>query len=788
MKLNYLVFLCLFLFSGFVGADESFVVKDIKVEGLQRISLGAVLSYLPFKVGESMSQEKIVDSVRALYKAGFFDDVKVGRENDIVVIRIKERPSIDKLEIFGNVEISTDTIKDALKEIGLAEGRVLNRSALDRIHQELKRQYFGLSYYGVDIKSSLTDLPRNRVDLQIDITENDPGRVRKIKLIGAKAFNEFDLMNNFEMTQGTLWSFMTGSDKYADHTLEGDLERLKSYYMDRGYINFRIESKNVSISPDKKNIYVTIKINEGEQFHAGEIKLAGDLVIPEGELRGLLQLKQGDVFSRFKLIQSVNNIKDRLGIDGYAFANVNEIPDFDQKKKEIAITFFVDPGKRVYVRRINIGGNTKTHDEVIRRELRQMEGGWISTPLLKRSQVRLQRLGFFDDIKITTPAVPGTTDQVDVNIDVVEGSTGNFTAGIGYGQENGFLFNTSITLNNYLGTGKKVKLQVDNNKSDEIYNFSIDDPYFTKDGVSRGMRLSYRSRENAELNLADFSTDELDLGMNFGIPVSEYTRASFGMGGKRTDLTINQNSAPQSYINWVNKIDPNPEVVDSNNIKTDFTSLNAHLSYSYDSRNRPLFPDEGLLSRFSGEATLPWADLKYYKLNYRLHWYVPLYDYVTLLVGGEYGVGYGYGDKKDGADILPFFENFFAGGSRSVRGFRGNTIGPKDMNCDPVCEPGDPVGGNERTLAKLELFFPPPFTDEPSKNFRLSAFVDAGRIRSRAEDTSDIFIDDRYRVSYGFAAVWVTPVGALIFNWAWPINSYDGDQMERFQFNIGAPF
>lgn len=789
MKYRSIIFFCLLILSAVANAFDTFVIKDIKVEGLQRISLGAIFTYLPLKVGERLTEDNATDSIRALFKTGFFDDVSISRKGDVVLIQVKERPSINTLEIFGNVEIGSDTIKDALKDIGLVEGRVLNRSSLDRMEQELSRQYFGMSYYGVEIKSSLTELPRNRVDVQIDIVEGEPGRVRKINLIGIEAFNKYDLLDDFELTQGTMWSFLSSSDKFAAEKLEADLEQLRSYYMDRGYIQFRIESKTVSISPDKQNVYVTVKVNEGEQFKVASLKIAGDLVVPEEELRSLLKLEEGGVFSRHKLVQSVTNIKERLGIDGYAFANVNEIPDVNTDKKEISLTFFVDPGKRVYVRRINIGGNTKTHDEVIRRELRQMEGGWISTPLLKRSKVRLQRLGFFDDIKLTTPSVPGTTDQVDVNIDVVEGSTGNFTAGIGYGQENGFLFNTSVTLNNYLGTGKKVKLQINNDKIDEVYQFSIDDPYVTKEGVSRGINLSYRSRDNKEQNQGEFSTNDIDLGVSFGIPVSEYTRATFGLGGKRTDLTINKDTAPASFTAWVKNIDPDLANSTDSYLTTEFETLKTNISYSFDSRNRPLFPDEGFLSQLSTSISVPGADLKYYKANYRMRWYIPIFDHVTLLLGGDYGYGNGYGDSGDGTDILPFFEHFYAGGSRSVRGYKVSNIGPKDCpGSSPNCALNHPVGGNERTLGKIELFFPPPFTDEPSKNFRLSTFVDAGRIRIRHSDIIEVMNDDRYRITYGFAAVWVTPVGALIFNWAWPLDEYEGDETERFQFNIGAPF
>ncbi|MCG6971077.1 MAG: outer membrane protein assembly factor BamA [Gammaproteobacteria bacterium] len=784
MKYRYWLLVALLFTPALVQAFDNFVVEDIKIEGLQRIALGTAFTYLPLKVGEELTAKKASEAVRALFKTGFFENVSLGREGNVLVIVVEERPSIASIEIFGNEEINTDDLMEALKGIGMAEGRVFNRSLLDQVEQELHRQYFNLGKYGVEIKSTITDLPRNRVDIDIDIEEGDAARIRQINIIGAKHFKDYDLITRFQLSQGTMFSFISGSDKYSKQQLIGDLETLRSFYLDRGYIHFDIESTQVSISPDKRDVYITINIKEGEQFTVKDFDLSGDMVVPKEELRELVLLEPGDVFSRQLLVQSTNKINDRLGVEGYAFANVNAIPKIDDEKKEVSITFFVDPGKRVYVRRINITGNTKTKDEVIRREMRQMEGGWISTPLINRSKIRLQRLGFFDNVNVETPAVPGTTDQVDVNFSVVEGSTGNFSAGIGYGQEGGFLFNTSVTLNNYLGTGKRVKLEVNNDRINKIYSFSYQNPYFTMNEISSGIRLLYRSTDAAQANLSDFYTDVKEGGLNFGIPISEFTRLNFDVSYKDTDLSLGA-SAPRSYREWVKLV--SGEGIDTARFKTYSTEA----SYSYDSRNRAIFPDRGLYSRIGAEVALPGGDLEYYRLSYQLRFYVPFSDQVSLLLGGEYGYGDGYGEEGTGKAILPFFENFYAGGTRSVRGYKGNTIGPRDAYCpndDLICANpvrGDPVGGNEKILGRAELYFPVPFTDEPSRNFRLSMFVDTGRLDS---NVPFVINDNDFRTTYGVAAVWITPVGALVFNWAWPIDPKEGDEIERFQFNIGAPF
>lgn len=775
------VFLLLMAIGSHSFAFDSFVLKDIKIEGLQRISLGTAFNYLPVKVGETLDNKRATNAIRTLFKTGFFDDVWFTRQDDVLVIHVIERPSISSIKIFGNKEIPSEDLTNALKQVGLAEGRVFNRSLLDQVQQELHRQYFSLGNYGVKIETKVTELERNRVDIELDIEEGDTATIRQIKIIGSNAFSEETLLDKLELGMPGFW----GSDNYSKQILVGDLERIRSFYLDRGYINFNIESTQVSISPDKRDVYITVNVTEGEQYKIKDVNLAGDFVIPESELQELVTMKSGDIFSRQRVTESTNKISDRLGIDGYAFARVNPIPKIDNSAREVSLTLFVDPGSRVYVRRINILGNTKTKDEVIRREFRQMEGGWISTPLVNRSKIRLQRLGFFEEVKIDTPSVPGTTDQVDVNVEVVEGSTGTFTAGLGYGQEGGFLFNTSVTLNNFLGTGKRVGVEVNNNQISQVYSFSYNNPYYTEDGVSRGFTVFSRSVDAAEANLAEFTTDKIGASMNFGIPLTEYTSARFGIGVEDTDLTINEDQAPLYYSEWV---DVHGD---------EFITYSATMSYSFDTRNRAIFPDYGLLSRISAEVAIPGGDLEYYKTSYRLNWYHQLSPRLTLLLGGEIAYGNGYGNTED----LPFFENYYAGGTRSVRGFRGNTIGPLGIECDDivvsdglggttireVCEADEPVGGNAKFTGKVELFFPSPFEEEVSRNFRLSTFLDFGQVFTDL-DSEFVVADDRMRSSYGLAAVWITPVGALTFSLAWPLSSDSNDDTDVFGFNIGAPF
>jgi len=732
------------------------------VEGLQRISLGTTFNYLPVKVGERFDEGRSGNVIRSLYKTGFFEDIQLSRRGKVLVVHVEERPSIAKIEVFGNEDLQTEDLNSALKEVGLTEGRIFNRSLLDQMEQELQRQYFSLGKYGASITTTITDLERNRVDIAIDINEGDSAQIKQINIIGAKAFDDNRLLSKFELSTPTMWSGISGSGKYSKQELQGDLETLRSYYLDRGYIRFSIDSAQVSITPDKRDVYIGINVTEGDKYTISEVKLGGNMVVPEEELRALMQVKAGDTFSRRAIVETTNKISERLAIDGYAFANVNAIPDVDEENKRIALNFFVEPGNRVYVRRINITGNTKTKDSVIRREIRQMEGGWLSTPLVERSKIRLQKLGYFDSVNVETPAVPGTDDQVDLNFDVVEGSTGNFTAGLGYGDIQGFLVNMSVTLNNFLGTGKRIGAEINNSVVNKIYRFTYNNPYYTPEGVSRGFTLSSRATDAARANLAAYSTDRYGATMTYGFPLTEYSRASWSFGFENTDLRVRQDTSPAVYAEWIAENGSN------------FDAYTTSVSWSHDTRNRAIFPDRGAFTLLSAMVALPGGDLEYYKLGIRQRWYMAITDTVTFSLAGDLGYGDAYGSTTE----LPFYENYYAGGTRTVRGFRGNTLGPRD----PVTNRA--IGGASRVVTRAELFFPSPFAEEGTRTFRLSTFIDAGNVFATPDDASL----DGLRSSYGVSAVWITPVGALTFNWAWPLRSEPGDTTEFFQFNIGAPF
>lgn len=753
-------FLLLYLAAMPVWAFEPFVIKDIKINGLQRISIGTVLNYLPLKVGETLDEQNSAEAIRALYKTGFFKDVRFEREANVLVINVVERPSIASVTITGNKEIDTETLTKALKQVGLAENQVFDRSLLDKVEQELQRQYFNLGKYAVKINSKVTPEQNNRVAIAINIAEGQAARIRRINIIGNKVFDEGQLVKQFQLTGPTIFSFFSDSDKYSKQKLRADLESLRSYYLDRGYINFEIVSTQVSITPNKKDIYITINISEGDKFTVSDVKLAGEMVVPREDLLKLISIKKDDTFSRKQVTEISNAINERLGDVGYAFANINAIPDINSKAKTVGLTFFVDPGKRVYVRRINITGNSKTQDEVIRRELRQFEGGWFTPNKLARSRVRLQRLGYFEDIGIETPPVAGTADQVDVDLKVTEGSTGNLQAGVGYGQPQGIMFNAKVTFNNFVGTGKRISLEANNDKINTIYSLLYTNPYYTDTGISRGFNFYYRKTNAGQSNVADYNTDDKGASVNYGIPISEYNTARFGMEFKNTQLNLDE-SGPQSYLDFRDAVG------------SSFNTLSFNAGWSHDTRNRVFLADEGSLSQLSAEIALPGADLEYYKLSYNQETNWPIGKGFTIQAKGLLAYGNGY-DHTDG---LPFFEHFFAGGIGSVRGFDVNSLGPIDEKTNR------PVGGNIKMIGNLELIFPLPFV-ENSKAFRLGAFVDAGNVFNGIKSVHA----DQLRSSYGVSALWVTPIGALSFNWGWPFHKREGDRTRVFDFTIGAPF
>ena len=641
-------------------AAEPFVVKDIRVEGIQRTEAGTVFSYLPVKVGDTMTDEKTAAAIKALYATGFFKDVRLEARDGVLIVTVEERPSIAKITLTGIKEFSEEDLKKGLKETGLAEGRVLDRSLLDKAEQELQRQYFNRGKYAVEIKSTLTPLERNRVAVQFDVVEGSSAKIQQINIVGNQAFKEKELLKQFTSTTPGWLTWYTKNDQYSKSRLAGDLEALRSFYLNRGYLEFNIDSTQVSISPDKQGIYITVNITEGPQYRVSDVKLAGKTLVPEAELKKLITIKAGEVFARDRLTETTKAIGDRLGNDGYAFANVNAVPELDKEKHTVAFTLFVDPGRRVYVNRINVSGNTKTRDEVVRREVRQMEGAYYDAAQINLSRDRLNRLGYFNAVNIETPAVEGTTDQVDVNVGVTEKSTGSIMVGAGFSSSEGLVLSGSVSQNNVFGTGNRLSAQINSGKVNTVYALSYTNPYYTIDGVSLGYDLYRRDVDATSLSsVSPYKTSTIGAGARLGLPINERDFISFGLTYEQTSVTTTP-ASPYQYINFVKTFG------------ADNDTLRVDTSWARDTRNSYLFATKGLLQRISAEVGTPAGSLQYYKLTLQHQQYFPLSRDFTLMLNGELGYGDGLSGKP-----LPFFKNFYAGGNTSVRGFKAGTLGPR---------------------------------------------------------------------------------------------------------------
>jgi outer membrane protein insertion porin family len=816
------LFLLCLLASQAANAAEEFIVRDIQVKGLQRISVGTVYNDFPVNVGERFSLDNSASAIRALFKTGFFKDVSLSRQGATLVINVVERPTIAKVMFEGNKDLSKDDLTKALDKIGLSQGKVFDRQVLDKVEQELSRQYVSHGKYGVKIKTDVGNLTRNRVGINITISEGRVSKIKLINIVGNNAFDDKTLLSKFELSPSNLLSFYTKNDQYSKQKLSADLESLTSYYMDRGYINFTTESAQVAITPDKKDIYVTINVKEGEVYTLNKVKLAGNLVVPPEQLTKLVSVGPGEIFSRRNATETSKAIQDRLGDEGYAFANVNMVPDINESAKTVDMTFAVDPGKRVYVNHINIKGNTTTRDEVLRREMRQMESSWASSSKIERSKVRLERLGYFESVNVETPQVAGTADQIDANYTVVEKASGNLSAGVGYSQVQGVILNANVSQDNVFGSGKRVNLAFNNSTYSTSYQFGFLNPYFTTDGVSQGYNLGYTKRNNASINLANFNTNTASASTNFSVPINETDIIRFDTEIRQTKLKVppltdaigNPISVSTDSAGNITATDNlgNPvTTTDSVNYYsssgysvypyrsqqiTDFINKNGSsflnfgetVSWVHDTFNRAIFPNNGGQQRASVQATIPGSSLTYYKLGYRHQHYFPIAKDFTLKLNGEVAYGNGYGNTKS----LPFIENFYGGGTGSVRGFRNNTLGPRDSQINVLNPnlyyPGNPIGGSTKIIGNAELFFPVPFMTE-TKSIRLGTFFDAGSI-------SNSFSTNGMRYSAGLSGEWLSPFGALSVSAAYPLNAkaadpltgYAGDQKQSFQFNFGQNF
>ena len=744
------------LFASQAAAIDPFVIKDIRIEGIQRTEAGTVFSYLPVKVGETMNDEKAAQAIRALFATGFFRDVSLEVEGGVLVVVVQERPSIAQIEFVGLKEFDKDAMLKGMRQVGLAEGRIFDKSVLDRAEQELKRQYLNRGKYAVELNTTVTPLERNRVSINFGVVEGDASKIRQISIIGAKAFREKDLVALFSLSEPGWLTWYSKTDQYSRQKLSADIETLRSYYQDRGYLEFNVDSTQVSITPDKKDIYITLSITEGERYKVSEIKIGGQPLIPEDDIRKLITLKPGDVFSRARLTESTKKISERLSNDGYAFANVNAAPELVKDKHEAAFTFFIDPGRRVYVRRINVAGNSRTRDEVIRREMRQFEGAWYSGDNISTSRKRIDRLGYFTEVNVETPAAPGTTDQVDLNVTVIEKPTGNILLGAGFGSGDGLVLSGAVAQQNIFGSGKHVSAQVSSGRINTVYSLSYTDPYFTQDGVSVGYDVYVRNIDAVNNGLGAYKTDSKGANVRFGVPISELDTINYGLGIELTDITTFPTS-PLFYQNYVNTFGSSNR------------SIPATIGWARESRDSLIYPTSGTLQRLFGEVGLPGGTLRYYKASYQYQQYFPLTRDYTLMWNGEAGYGGGLSGKP-----LPFFKNFFAGGVNSVRGYRNSSLGPRDQN-------GDPQGGDRKLLSNAEFLFPFPGLGN-DRSARLSAFVDAGLI----SDTKYSFSDFRY--STGMALLWVSPLGPLKISVAYPIAAKAQDKKQAFQFTFGGVF
>src|SRR5262245_31136978 len=611
MKRSCWLLLLSSLYSLSAAAFEPFLVKDIRVEGIQRTEPGTVFSYLPVKIGDTLTEEGAAEAIKSLFATGFFKDVRLEAEGNVLVVSVVERPAIAQIDFVGQKEFDKDKLREALKHIGLAQGRIFDRSLLEKAEQELKTQYLSRGMYAVEITTTVTPLERNRVAINFNIAEGEVAKIHQINIVGNKVFSESDLLDQFSLTTPGLLTWYSKNDQYSKQKLEGDLEALRSYYLNQGYLEFALDSTQVSISHDHKAVYLVFDITAGNNHMLPNVNVAGELLLPEAELRKRIKLKKGDVFSREKLTESTKLIVDRLGNDGYAFANVNPVPDIDREKKQVAFTLYVDPGRRVYVRRINISGNTTTRDEVIRREMRQLEGGWYSAEKLKRSKQRIDKLGYFSEVSVDTVNVPGTNDQVDVEVKVVERPTGNLLFGIGFSTAEKVILSASVSQSNLFGTGNALSLQVNSGSINKVYALSFTNPYFTDDGVSLGVDLYKRNVDATALNsVTPYKTSTLGTGLRAGVPITEYDTINYGLAIEKTDVELFSNSPPQ-YVDFVN------EFGETN------TALIATAGWSRDGRDSAIYTTSGVLQRLNFEVAVPPAELRYYRATYRADWWIP---------------------------------------------------------------------------------------------------------------------------------------------------------------------
>ncbi len=755
----------------FAQGAAAFTISDIRVEGISRTEPGTVFSHLPFRAGDEYTAEKGTRAIHALYASGLFRDVTLTQDGDVLVVHIVERPAVATIETSGIKAFDKDAVEKSLRDVGMAEGRIFDQAVLERADQELRRQYLARGYYGVSVKTTVTPLERNRVRITISVDEGRASSISAIRFVGNKTFDNDELADLMQLGVPNWFSWYTKRDLYSREKLAADLESIRSFYMNQGYLDFKIDSVQVSIAPNKSDVYVTINMTEGEKYTVNDVRLTGDLLGLDSELQALITLEKGEMYNAEKVKNVSSAITDKLATLGYAFATANASPISDAQGRTVDIVYTVDPGRRAYVRRVNITGNNRTRDEVIRREVRQYEAAWFNSDLVKLSRDRIDRLGYFESVTAEPKPVPGTRDQVDLEVNVKERPTGSISLGAGYSTSEGIILSAGFAQNNVFGTGNSVSVDVNTSKSQRTIALSVVQPYITPEGISRSWDVYDRSVDLKELEVADVKYDTRGFGVSWGIPFTELDRVFLGGRFEMTDVKSNANS-PWRYQNYEDKYGDNPMTV----------ALT--LGWSRDSRDNSLAPTRGVYQRLNGEFALPGFDIQYYKATYQYQQYIPLSRTWTLAFNGEVG----WGDVYGKTDEFPFFKNFYAGGIGSVRGYKSGSLGPKQY--DPYDGDSDNLGGDRKLTGSIEILAPLPGGD---RTLRVFGFLDAGYVwgyegvgvrqyRRQSMSLSDL------RYSTGIGVAWISPLGPLKFSIAAPLNDKDGDDIQRFQFQIGTGF
>ncbi len=767
MKIRIGLLFSLALFSAVVGA-QSFTVEDVRLEGLQRVEPGLVLRNLDIDSGQDVDQADIAEATRRVFRTGYFDDIRIARDANVLIVKVKERPAVSLIRLDGNKVLDDKVLLDGLKQNGLREGDVFKRATLEKIRQDLLQMYAGQGRYGAAIEAEVEPLSENRVALNIDIKEGKVATIQHINIVGNTVFTDEELKDGFSLKLPGFWDFFSDSDKYAREKLAGDLERLRSYYLDRGYINFTIDSSQVSLSPDKKHVFITVSVTEGEKFSIGSVAVAGELVVDQQELLDAITVREGAIFSRREMTESQDALIRKLGDQGYLFANVSPVPRINDDNT-VDLQFFIAPGKLTYVRRISIKGNTKTADVVARRSMSQLEGGLVSSAAIERSKQRIAQTGYFKDVNVETAPVPGTDDQVDLEYSVIEDNTGNFSASVGFSQTSGAILNLSVEQENFLGSGNSVGFGVTQSDTITEYKFSYVEPYYTVDGVSRGYNIYSRQTNYDEENVSNYSTDTLGAGVNFGYPMDDYQRLNFGLNFEGIKVKPSD--------------DVSKEVTDYLKQEGDsFSIFSLQLGWSDNHLNRKIFPTEGYSQSASIEIGIPGSDLSYHKEQYKGRIYYPLTEDKEGLIGSLRG-RLAYAGKL-GDNAYPFFKNYYSGGLSSVRGFDSNSLGPRDSQ-------DDPYGGNVAFDMSAELIFPVPFIKD-SSSMRTLLFADAGNVfltecpTNTSCDSGIKFDDLRYSAGFGFS--WLTPIGPISIALSRALNAKDTDDERFFEFALGRTF